>query len=250
MYIKERFEKISEYLKTHKKATVEELSALLYVSPATIRRDLGEMQSLGIIARTHGGALYIEDSEETSIFVRLDKNARDKEGTAMIAMHHLPLFQTAFIDNSSTCFALVKLMSLEHKTVITNGLQLALTLSQQENIEIIMPGGEVRFNTGAVSGSLACNTVADFRPDITLCSCAAIDENGVYEHSIDSCELKKAALKASKKRILLADRTKFGHTTTYRTCSLSAFDAIYTNADDRTVAPLREKGLTVFNSTR
>ena len=75
-------------------------------------------------------------------------------------------------------------------------------------------------------------------------------ENGVYEHSIDSCELKKAALKASKKRILLADRTKFGHTTTYRTCSLSAFDAIYTNADDRTVAPLREKGLTVFNSTR
>ena len=90
MYIRERFKRISEYLKEHKKASVEELSAFLYVSPATVRRDLVEMQALGMVARTHGGALYIEESDETSIFVRLGKNSREKEVTGYIALQHMP----------------------------------------------------------------------------------------------------------------------------------------------------------------
>ncbi len=250
MYIKERFEQISNYLKLHKKATVEELAELLYVSPATIRRDLSEMQTLGIVARTHGGVLYIEDNEETSIFVRLDKNAREKDGTALIAAHHIPAFQTTFIDNSSTCFALAKKLDLKHKTVVTNGLQLALTLSQQEDIDIIMPGGEVKFNTSAVSGSLACNSLLMFKPDLMLCSCAAIDDNGVYEYSMDSCQVKRTALMQCKKKVLLVDRTKFHKSSAYRTCTLSEFDAIYTNADDAMVEKLRKSGLTVYNSAK
>lgn len=247
MYTKERFDRISAYLKEKKKATVGELAALLCVSSATIRRDLSEMQALGIVARTHGGVLYIEDSEETSIYVRLDKNAQEKEGTALIAAHNLGEFQTAFVDNSSTCFALANRLDLKRKTIITNGLQLALTLSQRENVDIIMPGGEVKFNTAAVLGSLACNTLSHFRTDIILCSCAALDEFGVYEHSLDSCELKKVALERGKRKILLADRTKFGRTAAYRTCSLAQFDEIYTNADDKTVAAFRERGLNVIN---
>ena len=84
MFVNQRFKLIADYLKEKKKATVEELAALLYVSPATIRRDLLEMQKMGVIARTHGGALYIENSAEISIFVRLEKNAREKEQAASV----------------------------------------------------------------------------------------------------------------------------------------------------------------------
>ena len=59
MFVNERFKLISEYLKEHKKASVEELAEFLYVSTATVRRDLLEMQKMGMVARTHGGALYI-----------------------------------------------------------------------------------------------------------------------------------------------------------------------------------------------
>lgn len=250
MFIKERLDEISRYLRKNKKATVEELADLLAVSPATVRRDLSEMQTLGLVARTHGGVTFLADSEETSIFVRQDKNAQHKENTALIAAQHIPHFQTAFIDNSSTCYALMKRLNLQHKTVFTNGLQLALTLSKQEDINIVMPGGEVKYNTGAVTGSSACITLSNIRPDIALFSCAAIDTDGAYEFSMDSCEIKRAALAASKYSILLADLTKFNKSAAYRTCKLDAFDAIFTNAEDAVVAPYREKGLNIHNTLK
>ena len=247
MYIRERFKRISEYLKEHKKASVEELSAFLYVSPATVRRDLVEMQALGMVARTHGGALYIEESDETSIFVRLGKNSREKEVTGYIALQHMPPFQSVFIDNSSTCLSLAKKMDFTHKTVITNGLQLALTISQKEDVQLIMPGGEVHFNTNAVSGSLTCNLLHSFRIDLMLCSCAAIDENGTYEHSLETILLKQTAIAQSKTRVLLVDRNKFSTTAAYCTGTLSAYDAIVTDAEDELIAPYRAMNLNVIN---
>lgn len=70
-----------------------------FVSPATIRRDLVEMQKLGMLERSHGGAIYTENANEVSIFIRLEKNAKEKEHTASIALGNIPDFQTLFIDN-------------------------------------------------------------------------------------------------------------------------------------------------------
>ncbi len=250
MFVNERFKLISEYLKEHKKASVEELAEFLYVSTATVRRDLLEMQKMGMVARTHGGALYIENSDEVSIFVRLEKNAKEKEMAASVALGNLPPFQTVFIDNSSTCLALAERMNLAHKTVITNGLQIALKLSQKENVHLIMPAGEVHFNTNSVSGSLTCNLLRSFNIDLMLSSCAAIDERGSYEFSLDTIQLKQVALEQSQRRILVADNNKFFQNAPYRTCSLNNYDAIMTNADDKTVRPFRDMGLTVYNKIK
>ena len=112
MFVNERFNSITEYLKEHKRASVTELSNVLYVSPATVRRDLLEMQKMGLVARTHGGALYLDNSDEVSIFVRLEKDSLEKELTASVALDRIPPFQTVFIDNSSTCLALAERMDL------------------------------------------------------------------------------------------------------------------------------------------
>ena len=216
MFVNERFKLISEYLKEHKKASVEELAEFLYVSTATVRRDLLEMQKMGMVARTHGGALYIENSDEVSIFVRLEKNAKEKEMAASVSLGNLPPFQTVFIDNSSTCLALAERMNLAHKTVITNGLQIALKLSQKENVHLIMPAGEVHFNTNSVSGSLTCNLLRSFNIDLMLSSCAAIDERGSYEFSLDTIQLKQVALEQSQRRILVVDNNKFFQNAPYR----------------------------------
>lgn len=247
MFVNQRFKLIADYLKEKKKATVEELAALLYVSPATIRRDLLEMQKMGVIARTHGGALYIENSAEISIFVRLEKNAREKEQAASVALGHLPPFQTVFIDNSSTCLALAERMDLTHKTVVTNGLQVALKLSQKEDVHLIMAAGEVHFNTNSVTGSLTCNLLRSFNLDLMLCSCAALDEKGTYEHSLETIQLKQVALEQTRTHILVADGTKLFRSAPYRTGPLGSYDAVMTEADDETVQPLRDMGLTVYN---
>ena len=183
MHTNERFDLILDYLKMHKRATVADLSKMVYVSEATVRRDLNEMQRLGLLRRTHGGAMYADGSEEVSIFVRQEVNATGKEVTASIALPHLPDFHTIFIDNSSTCLALVQRMNLRHKVAVTNGIQAATWLAQQDDVQVIMPGGELKANTG-FTGSMACNTLRGFRFDLMLCSCASIDMEGTYENSL------------------------------------------------------------------
>lgn len=245
----ERTNAIIEYLKKNKTATVEQLSRTLFVSPATVRRDLTEMQKLGQIERNHGGAVLVENADEISIFIRLAKNAKEKEQTATLALNHLPDFSSVFIDNSSTCLALAERMNLAHKTVVTNGLQVAMRLSQKDDVNLIMPGGEVHYNTNAVTGSMAVHSLSNFRFDLMLCSCASITDDGTYENSLETMQLKKTAFERSRRTVLLADYTKFGLPATYRTMSLSDYSLIVTNTDDIKVAKLKALGVNIINKT-
>lgn len=243
----ERVKSILDYLKQHKTASVEELAETLYVSPATIRRDLTEMQKLGQVERNHGGAVLVENADEISIFIRLAKNAKEKEQTASLALAHLPEFSSVFIDNSSTCLALAERMNLAHKTVVTNGLQVAMRLSQKDDVNLIMPGGEVHYNTNAVTGSMAVRALSSFRFDLMLCSCAALSGDGTYEHSLETMQLKKTAFERSRRTILLADFTKFGQAATYRTMALADYSLIVSNTDDIKIAKMRKAGINIVN---
>ena len=247
MFSNERINAIYAYLKEHKSATVTELSRSMYASEATVRRDLTRMQQMGMIERSHGGAVFAENTSEVSIFVRQGKNAREKESTIAIALRYLPNFKSVFIDNSSTCLALAERMNLSHKTVVTNGLQVAMRLTQKEAVTLIMPGGEVHYSTNSVTGALTCSMLRSFNCDVMLSSCAAIDENGTYENSIETMQIKQTAFEQCRMRILVVDNTKFEKSSVYRTQSASAYDAVITNAPDAQLTALRQKGITVYN---
>ncbi|MCD8285676.1 MAG: DeoR/GlpR family DNA-binding transcription regulator [Clostridia bacterium] len=240
MKISERTKDIVGLLKQNNAASVEELAKALFVSPATIRRDLTEMEKAGIVRRTHGGVIYVEKSDEISIYLRQAKNPDEKNMVAFIAAQHLPDFHTAFIDNSSTCLTLCEKISLRNKTVITNGLQIALAVSQQDNVSVILPGGEVRYNTAAVYGSLTSRMLESFRYDLAIVSCAAVDANGTYESTLEAMETKKIAMEHAKKRVLLFDRTKTDTTAAYRAADLEYYDLIITNASNKEVEPLKK----------
>ncbi len=237
----DRSQDILNLLKEIRTASVEELASTLYVSSATIRRDLTKLEKSGAVKRTHGGVVYAENSDEESIYLRQASNPEEKMMVANIASRHIPDFDSAFIDNSSTLLYLCEKLNLRNKTVFTNGLQMALTISQQDNVNIIVPGGEVRYNTSAVHGSLTTKTLQQFNFDVSIISCAAVDATGSHENSLESMEVKKTAMERSKKRILLIDRTKIGKTAPYTSAPLEYYDLIVTNASDEEAAPLKEQ---------
>ena len=69
MFSLERQDDILEYIRKNRSVQVSELAARLYVSAATIRRDLKALEDLGLIKKTHGGAILHEQSSHTSILV-------------------------------------------------------------------------------------------------------------------------------------------------------------------------------------
>ena len=119
MNLTERQKSILAILKRWRTASVGKLAKTLGVSDASIRRDLIEMQTLGFLDRTHGGAVIAEGAEETSLFLRINENAAEKEQAAANALPHLPRFDSVFFDGSTTALALAARMDLAGKTVMT-----------------------------------------------------------------------------------------------------------------------------------
>lgn len=232
MLTNERQNRILEFLKQNKTAVVKELAKDFYVSEATIRRDLKEMQTMGLIERSHGGAVLPENAEEVSIFVRIGKNAKEKERAATNALKILSElnFKNVFIDSSSTALALAERMELSYKTVVTNSLQTALQLSKKPNVTLILLGGNVQFNTNSATGSWTARQLNDFTFDLMLSSCAAVIGADVFESSLDQKEIKRAAFVRSAKRLLVVDHSKFSAHGAYRLTPLSSFDFVATDS--------------------
>ena len=231
MALTERQNEILRKLKENKSASVTELAKDLYVSEATIRRDLAEMKSMGLIERSHGGALLPENAEEISIFFRMEKNASEKEHAATKALPHIPPFKSVFIDSSSTALALAERIDLNFKTVVTNNLQTAIQLSKKPNINLILLGGSVHFNTNSATGSWTTRQLEDFAFDLMISSCAAVIDGGAYERSLDQKEIKRAVFLRCKKKLLIFDHTKFTAEGTYRSAALKDYDIIVTDKE-------------------
>lgn len=230
MALNERQNEILRLLKEQKKVSVSKLAKLFYVSEATVRRDLAEMNGMGLVERSHGGAILPENSEEISIFFRMEKNANEKEKVATKALPHFPPFKSVFIDSSSTTLALAERMDFNFKTVVTNNLQTAIQLSKKPNVTLIMLGGSVQYNTISATGSWTARQLDDFRFDLMICSCAAVLDGNTYERSLDQKEIKRAAFERSQKRVLLIDHTKFGAHGAYRVTELENYDLVVTDA--------------------
>ena len=230
MALNERHNIILSILKDKKTENVKELAKTLFVSEATVRRDLTEMQKLGLLERSHGGAILPDNAEEISIFVRMNKNSKEKERAAFVALKNIPDFRSVFIDSSSTALALAERMDLSFKTVVTNNLETAIRLSKKKNINLIMLGGSVQYNTVSATGSFTARQLEEFSFDLMISSCAAVVGNEVFERSLEQKEIKNAAFRRSKYKILIFDSTKYNASHTYKSGKLSDFDLVVSNA--------------------
>ncbi len=223
----ERKNEILTILRKTGSATVSELAKKLFVSEATVRRDLIELQDMGLLRRSHGGAVLLEAADEISILVRMTENAEGKQQIAKKALEHIPTdFKTVFLDNSSTVLAVAQQMNLAEKTVVTNSLQAVSVLSRTRSINLIVPGGTVSPRGHSITGSWANTLISELRFDLMLTSCTALDTEGAYESSLDQREIKRTVFRRSAFRVLLADQSKFEQPGSYLLEPLAAFDML------------------------
>ena len=80
----ERHEAIMNLLREKKYVRTEQLSKALYVSVATIRRDLTEMEKNGFLQRVSGGARVIEEPKDRPVEYMVEENVRKKKHIACL----------------------------------------------------------------------------------------------------------------------------------------------------------------------
>ena len=152
----ERQQDILRLLNERKSMTVKELCAALYASPATIRRDLADMERMGQLRRSFGGAILTENyPDQMPLAVRACDHIAEKKRICAKAAHWIQPGETIFIDASSTTYFLIPhLREIPELTVITNNPNVNIALAQQ-NVRSFCTGGEMLNGSVALVGSEA-----------------------------------------------------------------------------------------------
>lgn len=211
-------------------ADVEMLAGQVGASPATVRRDLQELERLGVIDRVHGGARIAEGSAiEVAFRLRARTNLVAKRAIASVAYGHLVARSTVFLDAGTTVLQLARLLKAAPMPlrVFTNGLAVAQELLPVREIELSLLGGQLRRENASAIGPEAEAMLEQLWFDQLFLGASAIAADGNI-YSVDSGEasLNRRMLARSAESLLLVDATKFGASATYRVGPLGAVTVI------------------------
>jgi len=215
MLAEERKEVIYEMVNKKKAVRVSDLSKVLNITEATVRRDLDELQNEKKLRRTHGGAvpLYPAGSEYVVSELAIE-NIIEKRKIAQRAYTAIDDYDTIILDGSSTVLELSRLLAQGDRKgiiVVTNALSVTNVLSAKKDISVLNIGGEVRYHINSTIGKIAEKTIRDIRVDKTFIGINGIDlEFGYSITNFDEAAVKIEMVKSAKQTFILADHSKFG----------------------------------------
>lgn len=211
--------------------TVEQLCAKLFVSGATVRRDLAGLEESRLILRTRGGAMLLDsNSSDEPLGFRENKNVVQKQVIAGLARAHIRDGMTLFLDSSSTVGVLARrLNEFQGLKVITNGLKTAYLLSEMRSVSVMCTGGAVRENSQSLVGQSAVGYISRLNADLAFISCRGFSiQNGASEASEEEFYIKRQFLHNSAAAVLLCDSAKLDIDYLCRVAPLSRFADVVT----------------------
>lgn len=226
----ERQQQLLNYLKENKSATVRRLAEILYISEASVRRDIAALEEQGLVRRKYGGVILAEyEHSVIPLALRDSANAAPKEQIAKKAATLVEDGMTVMLDASSTARRIVPyLQNKKNLRIITNNARLFDGRSIAATLHCT--GGRYDGENGAFVGAGAEEFVRSVRADILFFSSQGIDEAGVIsDASEEETALRRAMLSAANKKYFLCDGSKLGQMRTFILCTKEDVDGIICN---------------------
>lgn len=208
----ERQDRIIQLLKERGIVRVEELSAEMTVSPATIRRDLADLDAKGYARRVHGGAVSAHGILEEPVFDHKANIARnEKQSIAEEALKFVKSSDSVFLDGGSTVLALARLLvDLSRITVVTNSFRVASILSSS-GPRLILAGGELRRISQTFVGPLTEPTLKALHVDTAFIGTIGLSiENGLSTTDPAEAFTKRIVMSRARHSVVMADSSKLG----------------------------------------
>jgi len=205
----ERQALIGERLARDGRVIAADIAVELAVSEDTIRRDLRDMARAGLCRRVYGGALPAAPAS-APLAERAD--TPEKARLAAKAVELVIPGSVVFIDAGSTNAAIAR--ALPHDlgvTIVTNAPTIAVSLLGHKRAEVILVGGRLDKEKGAVLGARALSEIARLRPDLAFLGACGVDAAaGVTAFSFEEAEIKRALAEASRSVAVAATADKLG----------------------------------------
>lgn len=228
-----RLDQIVAYLKNHTLVTVEQLVDAVDASPATIRRDLIKLDEQGVISRSHGGVALrrFEPAQPTTNEKQL-RSPAEKRAIARFAASLVRPGDAVVLDAGTTMLELARCLTHLPLRVITVDLHIALFLCEFRQIEVTIVGGRIDDSSQSCIGEHGRRLLRSVYPDVAFMSCNSwgIDA-GVTTPTEEKAGLKQEIIANARRRVLLADSSKYGAVSLFNVAPLARFSEVVTDVN-------------------
>ncbi|MGG7464261.1 DeoR/GlpR family DNA-binding transcription regulator [Plantibacter sp. YIM 135347] len=202
----------------------------LDVSSMTVRRDLADLETAGILRRVRGGA--IPTLRPKTFTERSATGVREKGIIAEKIRSLIPTDGAIAVDASSTAGGIGRLLGDSALTVATNSYPNFLLAGANRDVTAILVGGEAESRTDSFIGPIACQAAASLLYRRFFFSAAAIDPViGSSEVTLEEAQVKQAFARASDETVLLATSSKLGQRAMAVGFPLDGIDLLVTELD-------------------
>lgn len=229
----ERVEYIIRELQEKKAVLVNDLSKKYNVSPSTIRRDFSQLEAEGMLRRTYGGAVLIEQhNTEIPYAVRSYENKAAKNTIGKLAASLVKDDMFILLDGTSTTASMIKyLKGKNNLKIVTNSAQASLDcLDILPSAEICCTGGWMNTFNRSFLGTAAQERLTNFTCDFLFFSARSLSmEKGITEVNDEDASMKMQMLKSCRHAIFLCDSSKFDLVSYLHVCDVSKIDCVITN---------------------
>ena len=250
-YAVERRQQILALARQDGRVAVNELADSLQVAPETIRRDLADLEKQGLVQRVHGGALPADRiGFEGTVITRAERNQPEKARIAARALTEIRDAEVIFLDEGSTAVMVARALDPDRPlTVVTGSIPVITELNAHPRISAILLGGPIRPGSMAASGSWPARMLAELVVDVAFLGTNGVTtDRGLTCPDLGVATVKRAAVAAARRRVLLADASKFGRDSFAVFAKVADMNLVIseTSAPRTVVESIRKQGIPVI----
>jgi DeoR/GlpR family transcriptional regulator of sugar metabolism len=234
---------IAEIVQRDGAASITALADRLDVSPITVRRDLDALDALGVVERTHGGAVRGTQAPESPYVEKIGRATREKAAIASVAAAMVADDDVIVIGPGTTTAEFARALAPRTGlTIVTNSLLVADIFIDSPSHQVILSGGELRGSIRATVGDAAARTFRGVHAHRAFLSGNGLDAAfGLSTPNMMVAETDRAIAGAADELVVLADHTKLGIRTAMQTVPVSGIRHLVTDRASRG-AELEELG--------
>ncbi|MBG9375146.1 DeoR/GlpR transcriptional regulator [Panacibacter sp. DH6] len=249
MNFEERKREILKLTEAHSSVSVAMLAKNLHTSAITIRRDLAVLAGNGLLYRTHGGAMKVNEAVATAGYI--DKsiiNAQAKDVICKKAATFIKDGDIIFMDCGSTVSRLCAYIKYRKIRVVTNSLPVVYEL-MNSSVQLTVTGGQVDKERRAIHGVMALEQIARYKCDKAFIGVDGISlAKGLSAKTEKEAGVTKAIASGAGEVFLLCDSGKLEKDQYFQFGSLNMINYLVTdgNADKKLLQRYTKRGIHVI----
>lgn len=253
MLERQRHREILRALAEHNVFTIGQMTELLGVSEATVRRDVRQLAANEQLRKIRGGAEAIPASDagrlagrpfEVSRMLNVEKKRAIGKAAADLCQDG----ESIIINGGTTTYMMVEFLASRRLQILTNSLSIAETLNHSSENRIILPGGEIYRKQQIILSPFDTDVVQNHYASKMFMGAQSLGIQGLMEVDPLLIQAEKKLIGQADRLIVMVDSSKFQRKGSLILCPLDRIDMVITDdsVTDEHVTMLAEAGIEVL----